>query len=129
MGKFGRFIHEAVDGTNRSVTGTFSANNRHDIITGGGRFAGSLDGIVLRLTNINQATKLVVKICHNSNGTGIVIPDTEAVIALEVGSNTEGGVAYQFDFKHVHTDDNFSIFYRTDAGTCTVDVVELYWSE
>lgn len=129
MAKIGRFIHEAINDADVAVGTDFSVNNRHDIITGGGRFEGSLDGIVIRVKAINQASKVTIKVCHTSAGTGVVIPDTEAVIALEVGSNTIGGCAYQMNFSHVHTDDDFSIFYKCDAGSCTIDLVELYWRE
>jgi len=98
----------------------------------GAPFNGRLEGLVVRVKSmVNAPTKLVIKITHNAVGAQVVIPDTEATIALEVGSTTEGGVAYKFDFPYVHTDDQLHIFYKTDVATSTltVDALELYWSE
>ena len=143
MGKVGRFYHEVVSTTDVSVTDAFSGANKTDInlndcsppirgLASGAAYNGKLEGLIIRIKSIaNAPTKLIIKITHASNGTQVVIPDTEATIALEVGSTTEGGVAYKFDFPYVHTDDQLHIFYKTDVATstCTVDALELYWSE
>ena len=95
----------------------------------GAPFNGKLEGLVIRVKSIAVgATKLTIKITHAVSGAEVVIPDTEAVVALEVGSTTIGGVAYSFNFPYVHTDDQLHIFYKGD-GNMTVDALELYWSE
>jgi len=132
MAKVGRFIHEAIDGNDVAIDNAFGLGKQHDIVATDRSFVGYLEGIIVRVKTLagNPApTKITVKITHNSNGTGVVIPDTEATIAYEVGSTTEGGIAIKFAFAHFHTDGNFSIFYKTDAGTATIDAMELYWSE
>ena len=131
MAKVGRFIHEALDTSDVSVTTDFNVNNKHDVVTGDpdGRFVGSLDGIILRVKSINQASKITIKVCHTATGQQIVIPDTEAVIALEVGSTVNGGCAYQLNFSYAHTGNDFYIFYKCDAGSCVIDAVDLFWRE
>ena len=141
MAKTGKFYHEVQDLTDVSVTTSFAAPQRSDINLyntsvgsspkkPGSPFAGRLEGMVIRVKSIaGGATKLTIKITHSSAGSQVIIPDTEATIALEVGTLTEGGVAYSFDFTYMHNDDQLHIFYKTDAGTCTVDALELYWSE
>ncbi len=141
MAKTGKFYHEVQSLTDVPVTNAFVVAQRSDISlydttigntfrTPGSTFAGRLEGMVIRVKSIaGGAAKLTVKITHSATGAQIVIPDTEADIALEVGTTTEGGVAYSFDFAHLHTDDDLHIFYKTDAGTCTVDALEFYWSE
>jgi len=141
MAKTGKFYHEVQNLTDVPVTTTFLAPQRSDIDlyntsvgssprAPGSPFAGRLEGMVIRVKAIaGGATKLTIKITHSATGTQVIIPDTEATIALEVGTLTEGGVAYSFDFAHLHTDDGLHIFYKTDFGTCTVDALELYWSE
>jgi len=141
MAKTGKFYHEVQSLTDVPVTNAFVVAQRSDIDlyntsigntfrTPGSTFSGRLEGMVIRLKSIaGGATKLTIKITHTATGTQVVIPDTEATIALEVGTLTEGGVAYSFDFTYMHTDDQLHIFYKTDGGTCTVDAIELYWSE
>jgi len=141
MAKTGKFYHEVQSLTDVPVTNAFVVAQRSDINLYdtsigsspkaiGSTFAGRLEGMVIRLKSIaGGAAKLTVKITHSATGSQIVIPDTEADIALEVGTLTEGGVAYSFDFAHLHTDDDLHIFYKTDLGTCTVDALEFYWSE
>ena len=141
MAKTGKFYHEVQSLVDVPVTNAFAALQKSDIDlyktsigsspkVPGSVFAGRLEGMVIRLKSIaGGATKLTIKITHSVSGTQVIIPDTEATIAFEVGTQTEGGVAYSFDFTYMHTDDELHIFYKTDAGTCTVDALELYWSE
>jgi hypothetical protein len=143
MPKTGHFYHEVQSTTDVSVTDAFNAVNKTDLnlnnfslTTGvqkvGGVFVGRLEGLIIRVKSIvNAPTKLVIKVTHVNDGTQVIIPDTEATIALEVGATTEGGVAYKFDFPYIHTDDEIHIFYKTDVATstCTVDALQLYWSE
>ena len=129
MPKVGRFIHEVVNGTDVAINNAFGLGKQSDI-SSGSSFSGFLEGVIVRLKSVGGgAAKVTVKICHNTNGTGVVIPDTEAEIAFEVGSVVAGAIAIKIDFAHVHTDGTFSLFYKTDAGTATVDQLELYWSE
>ena len=129
MPKVGRFIHEVVSGTDVAINNAFGLGKQSDI-SSGSSFSGFLEGVIVRLKSVGGgAAKVTVKICHNTNGTGVVIPDTEAEIAFEVGSVVAGAIAIKIDFAHVHTDGTFSLFYKTDAGTATVDQLELYWSE
>ena len=129
MPKVGRFIHEVVNGTDVAINNAFGLGKQSDI-SSGSSFSGFLEGVIVRLKSVGGgAAKVTVKICHNTNGTGVVIPDTEAEIAFEVGSAVAGAIAIKIDFAHVHTDGSFSLFYKTNAGTATVDQLELYWSE
>ncbi|MHA2086081.1 MAG: hypothetical protein ACXABD_20240 [Candidatus Thorarchaeota archaeon] len=143
MPKTGHFYHEVQSLTDVNVSDAFSGANKTDLnlnnfslTTGvqkvGGVFVGKLEGLIIRVKSIaNSPTKLIIKVTHNVDGSQVIIPDTEATIALEVGSTTEGGVAYKFDFPYLHTDDEIHIFYKTDVATstCVVDALEFYWSE
>tara|TARA_R100000951_G_C2613939_1_gene172130 strand:+ start:77 stop:499 length:423 start_codon:yes stop_codon:yes gene_type:complete len=140
MAKTGRFYHEVVSTADVSVTTTFAGGNKTDInlldcnpalpgAVAGAPFNGKLEGLVIRVKSIAVgASKLTIKITHAASGAEVIIPDTEANVALEVGSTTEGGVAFSFNFPYVHTDDQLHIFYKGD-GNMTVDALELYWSE
>jgi len=140
MAKTGRFYHEVVSTTDVSVTTAFAGGNKTDInlldctpavpgAVAGAPFNVKLEGLVVRVKSIAVgASKLTIKITSAVSGAELVIPDTEATVALEVGSTTLGGVAYSFNFPYVSLDDELHIFYKGD-GNMTVDALELYWSE
>lgn len=133
MAKTGRYIHEVVSDVDVNIDNAFGLGKQTDLVASGSSFTtgfeGFLESMVVRVKNIAGATKLTIKICHNTNGTAIVIPDTESIIALEVGSVVAGGTAFRINFAQVHPDNTFSVFYKLDAGTATIDAVELYWVE
>jgi hypothetical protein len=143
MPKTGNFYHEVLNTTDAAVTDAFAGANRHDInlhdlsVTSswkkvGGPFVGKLEGCICRVKAIaGGTTKITVKVTHAADGTQVIIPDTEATIAFEVGSTTEGGIAIKFDFPYLFSDDQLHFFYKTDAagGTATIDALEVIWSE
>ena len=134
MAKVGKFLHEISSNVDVNIDNAFGLGKQTDLVVPATlwqpTFSGILESLIIRLKNIaGGATTVTIKITHNTNGTGVVIPDTTATIALEVGSVVAGGVAYSIDLAHVHPDGTFSIFYQLDAGTATVDVIELVWSE
>ena len=142
MPKTGKFYHECQNLTNvAGVNQTFDAARRHDfnlhdVSLGstnkavGSAFFGRLEGCVVVVDTIaGGATKLTVKVCHQADGSQVIIPDTEATIGLNVGSTTAGSIAIKFDFPYLHSDDQIHFFYTCDAGSCRVTASELYWSE
>lgn len=143
MPKTGRFYHEVLDTSDVSVADAFNASNKHDInlhdlanttITAkvGSTFVGKLEGMICRIKSMSGSpTKITVKVTHAADGSQIIIPDTEATIALEVGSSTEGAIAIKFDFPYIFSDDELHFFYKTDiaSSTCTIDALEVIWSE
>jgi len=140
MPKTGNFYHEVVNTTDASVTNAFNASNRTDIslydVTNGtvvrkvgSPYSGKLQGCIVGVKSVSSATKVTVKIAVVSDGTSVIVPDTEATIAFEVGSTTVGAIAISYDFAFCNADDQIHLFYKTDAGTCTVDSVRFFWSE
>tara|TARA_R110002012_G_scaffold316472_2_gene531494 strand:- start:40 stop:465 length:426 start_codon:yes stop_codon:yes gene_type:complete len=141
MPKTGNYYHEVIDTTDASVTNAFNASNRTDMnlynVTNGtvvrkvgSSFSGKLQGCVIGIKSVaSSATKVTVKIAVVSDGTSVVVPDTEATIAFEVGSTTVGAIAISYDFVFCNADDQIHLFYKTDTGTCTVDSVRFFWSE
>ena len=123
MAKTGNFYHEIILTNDVTVTNAFNGSNRHDIqlfnstppvpgVSSPSAFLGRLEGVVVTIKSISGgATKLTVKVCRTNSGTQIVIPDTTADIATDVGSSTEGGVAIKFDFTYGNVDDEIHLFY------------------
>ena len=141
MAKTGRFYHLVNSEADSSVTNAFSGANKTDIelfncipavpgAVADTPFQGKLEGLAIRVKSVAAgATKLSIKITVNQVGSSVLIPDTEGTIGFEVGSTTAGAVAFYIGFPYVAPTDEISIFYKTDAGTCTVDGLDLYWSE
>jgi len=141
MAKTGKFYHLVNSEADASVTNAFGGASKTDIellncipsvpgAVADTPFNGKLEGLVVRVKTVaGGATKLTIKITVNSVGASVLIPDTEATIGFEVGSTTVGAVAFFVGFPYVAQADDLSIFYKTDAGTCTVDGLDLYWSE
>ena len=141
MPKTGTFYHECTNATDIAATNAFDAAKRHDINLHdtsinrsprpvGDTFSGKLEGCFARINSVaGSATKVTVKVCADVAGTEIIIPDTEATIAFNVGSTTVGAIAINFSFAYLNSDDSIHVFYKTDTGTCTIDSLHFNWSE
>ena len=136
MPKTGNFYWSVRDGGDvAGVNQTFNGARSHTISLNsilrpsraGQQFIGKIETITIKVKAIaGGATKLTIK--GVLFGTAI-LPDTEADIALDVGSTTEGSVAYYAGAVTVAPNDTLEIFYTCDAGTLTVDQILVSWSE
>ena len=113
MAKTGNFFNSVVDATDiASVDQTFDAARKHTLTLNSGlpnaysrvgkAFSGKIEGIVVKVKSISGAAKITIK---GVAGGAAILPDTEATIALDVGSATEGTVAYLAGFVWENTDD------------------------
>ena len=143
MAKQGRYIHAIGDNTDKAAVGTaFDAGkaytiNLNDALNAagspsGGRFSGRIEAVAIKVKSIaGGATKITMKgsITVPLGPVMAILPDTEADIALDVGSTTEGTVAYLAGLDWANPDDALTIVCKTDAGTVTLDSVVVTWSE
>jgi len=96
----------------------------------GSNFIGFVEGIRVIVSSISSATKITIKVTTGADGTDIVIPDTEATIALEVGSTTSGAAVFNLNkFPWANSTDKLYVFFKTDTGTLTVDKTFITWSQ
>lgn len=134
MPKIGSYISTVVDDTDVTSVGTsFNAGKKHtiDLNQGydpiGGRFQGRLSGVFLDIGSISSATQVTVKgVAENGM---IIIPDTTADIALDVGSTTDGGIAIKVDIDWSDLASGLTLFYKTNAGTITVKAAAVSWRQ
>jgi hypothetical protein len=133
MAKSGNFFHTIKDDTDvAAINQTFdgakvSSLTLNEASSIGSRFSGKIEGIIVKVSGITGgAAKLTIK---GQAGGLSIIPDTEAIIALDVGSTTAGTVAYYAGLVWANTDDIFKLYYTCDAGGLLVDSVTVTWSE
>tara|TARA_R110000782_G_scaffold14970_2_gene44171 strand:- start:14724 stop:15152 length:429 start_codon:yes stop_codon:yes gene_type:complete len=142
MGKVGRFIWSVRDDTDKAGVGqTFDAAKGYVLSLNsgaqpsgqlaGGAWRGRIESVVVNIKAIaGGATKLTLKgAMPGASGNVIILPDTEATIALGVGSTTVGAVAYQAGLDWVNNNDDLVLVFKTDAGTVTLDSVQVCWAE
>jgi len=135
MGKVGTFWHRLSATADVATVGTgFLIAKRHDLALDTDRIDGKIETVRVKVKAIaGGATTMTLKVCAQNNGTMIVVPDTTVTIALDVGSAVAGSAVYDLDIAHVQgfvpLPSTISCFYKVDAGTVTVDSVELIWSE
>ena len=54
---------------------------------------------------------------------------TESTIETGVTTATDGAVVYKIDLDYIFDSSDIYVFYKTDAGTVSVDAVELTYHE
>jgi|TARA_R100001463_G_scaffold82651_1_gene137279 hypothetical protein len=134
MGKVGTFWHRLSAANDVATVGTgFLLAKRHDLTLEETRIAGTIETVRVKVKAIaGGATTMTLKLCQNSNGTQIIDEQT-VTMKLDVGSAVAGSAIFDLDIAHVNTvlplPTTISCFYKVDAGTVTVDSVDLIWSE
>ena len=142
MAATGKFIHNSSHGgLNIACTNAYATARRHQIpinspaigtLTIPGLTAGRarLSMLYLHVDTIaGGATKLTVRLTRDTTGDQTIIGDAQATLSTGVTTATEGDVAFKIDVDYLHTDDVLYCFFKTDAGTCTVKKIELFWEE
>tara|TARA_Y100000114_G_C11756580_1_gene327174 strand:+ start:2500 stop:2907 length:408 start_codon:yes stop_codon:yes gene_type:complete len=129
-----KIIKKSVDGTQVTNVGTsYSASKKSTvalIMPGSFPLAFHLEGLFIRMSSLNSSpTKLTVKITTDANGDEAIITSTESTIETGVTTATDGAVVYKIDVDYIFESSNIYVFYKTDAGTVSVDAVELTYHE
>ena len=116
---------QSTDSTTIAAIGTsFDASKRSTLsvnINYQGKFSGNFQGLYVQISSISSATKLTMRICLDAAGDNILIPDTEADIAIGITTAAVGMVAIGVDLDVFTTSETYYVFYKTDAGTVTIN--------
>ena len=140
MAKTGRYYHSHAVVVERASVGTtydkakLHSHNLHENGDGGRsgeRYRGKIEGIIVRLSTISSAGRITLRASYDQDGDHTFLPDTEAVISTGLTTATAGSVAYRFELPII-TEVDFSqvfLFFKTDAGTVTVEESRVLWSE
>lgn len=140
MGSTGKFIHASTHtGLAIALTSAYVAGAQRHLIplyadspglVGSVRGIARLQALYVHVNTIAAgATTLTVRLTRDAAGNQPWIGDTTATLSTGITTNTQGAITVKIDVDYVHTDANLYVHFKTNAGTCTVDQVELTWEE
>mgnify|MGYP003138468430 CR=1 FL=1 len=77
---------------------------------------------------LSSTTKVSIQVSRDAAGDDIVIPDTEATLAIGVTTNTVGVALFEVE-ANIYTQGTIYIHAKVDAGTYTWTKTEVYWRQ
>lgn len=138
MGQVGTFIHSSQHPLTLPITNAYVAATRHPInlnqdisFLGANRAVAHLSAIYIHVNTIAAGcTSLVFRLSKDTAGDQPWISDTTATLSTGITTATEGAVTAKIDVDFVKsTNDILYLHAKTNAGTCTIDRIELVWRE
>ena len=140
MAATGRFIHSSIHtGLSVSATNAYVAGQRHPLplnndqtsVNGNVRGIAILGALYVHVNTIaGGATTLTLRLSTDAAGDQPWIGDTTATISTGVTTATQGAVTIRMDVPFIKPDnDILYCHWKTNVGTCTVDAINLTWTE
>lgn len=141
MAATGKFIHGSThSGLAIALTNAYVAGaQRHQIPlyadspslgSTATRVSARLSALYIHVNTIAAgATQLTVRLTRDAAGDQPWIGDTTATISTGITTATQGAVTIKIDVDYSHSDSIMWVHMKTNAGTCTVDRIELEWEE
>ena len=135
MAKVGSFLHQVSSTTDVAAVGSSYNAAKYSSVrlrttADPTRVGAILSGVYVKVKTIaGGAAKLSIQISTDVNGDSIIIPSSEADLSTGVTTATVGAAVYDLEIDYVSSSDQIYIWYKTDAGTVTVDSVEVSWRE
>ena len=135
MAKVGSFIHQVTSDTDVAAVGTSYNAAKYSSVRlrttpSPTRVGAILSGVYVKVKTIaGGATKLSIQISTDLLGDNIIIPSSEATLSTGVTTATVGAAVYDLAIDYGSASDQIYIWYKTDAGTVTVDSVAVSWRE
>jgi len=140
MAATGKFIHSSIHtGLTVALTSAYVAGaQRHLIplnqdqgsVLGNKRGVARLQALYVHVNTIAAgATSLTVRLTRDAAGNQPWIGDTTATLSTGITTANQGAITVKIDVDYIHEDANLYVHFKTNAGTCTVDQVELTWEE
>lgn len=134
------FLHVSQTTGTTALTTAFGTARTHDLGANLPPFAvkpywlGILDTVNIHVHAISGCAKLTVRVTSDAAGNESIVPDTEATIALGIGTATTGSVAFSAgigmsNLNPTQNDANVYVWVKTDAGTCNLKESTLTWRE
>lgn len=140
--KITNFLHVSQTTGTTGLTTAFGTAREHNLTDAlpafqqaAKRWVGILDTVNLHVHAIaGGCTKLTVRVTSDAAGNESIIPDTEATIAIGIGTATTGSVAFSAavgmtNLNPTQTDTTVYVWVKTDAGTANLKESTLTWRE
>lgn len=136
MPKVGSFTHTITHAVNLAASNTYATARRHNldlmsdtIPTGAVPFSGFIDSITVHMNTIAGAASLTIRCTSDAGGDQTIFGDTTATISTGVTTATDGSITVKVGAIYGSSSDSLFLFWKTDAGTATVDTIIVNWSE
>ena len=135
MAKTGNFIHQARDLTDVAAVDTSYNVARFSSLRLRSRPTSFALGAILSAVYVKVKTiaggaaKLSIQISTDAAGDNIIVPSTEADLGVGVTTATVSAAVYDLSISYASASDQIYVWYKTDAGTLTVDSVDVSWRE
>ena len=118
-----------------SVGTSYSTSKKHTLTLGsypaGSPWRGRSGGITIQVSSIaGGATQTSFQMTTDANGDETIGDGVGGTLTTGITTATKGSVTYVLDFvQSTPVNDTVYVFYKTDAGTVTIDSVTITWSE
>jgi hypothetical protein len=134
MAKTGNFIHQVSNATDVASVGTNYDAAKHSVINlqtsnSTSSIAAVLSGVYVKVKSISGAAQLSIQVSTDAAGDNIVIPSSQADLSTGVTTASVGAAVFDLSIDYAAASDQIYVFYKTNAGTVTVDSVEISWRE
>ena len=140
MAAVGKFIHSSIHtGLAINLTNAYGAAVRHPIplnndqtnVNGNSRGIARLSALYIHVNTIAAgATSLTVRLSTDTAGDSPWIGDSTATLSTGITTAAQGACTFKIDVDFVkNANDILYCHMKTNAGTCTVDRIELTWEE
>jgi hypothetical protein len=111
-----------------AVSNSFNASNKSSLnldIDYKKVFAANVQGVFVTASSISAANSLTIRVCTDSAGDKPIVPDTQATIATGLTTSDSGMAVYKVDLDVYTSAETYFVFYKTNAGSLTVDSVTM----
>ena len=140
MAATGKYIHSSIHtGLAINLTNAYGAAVRHPIplnndqtnVNGNARGIARLSALYIHVNTIAAgATALTIRLSTDTAGDNPWIGDSTATLSTGITTAAQGACTFKIDVDFVKTtNDILYCHMKTNAGTCTVDRIELTWEE
>jgi len=118
-----------------SVGTSYATAKKHTLTLGsypaGSPFRGRLEAVTIQVSSIaGGATETDFQMTTDSAGDETIAGGIGGDLTTGITTATDGSVTYVLDFvQSTPVNDTVYVFYKTDAGTVTIDSITITWSE
>jgi hypothetical protein len=92
--------------------------------------AARLSALFIQVSTIAAgASSITCRITRDAAGDQTIVGDTTATISPGITTATVGAITIRMNIDYKYTSNDLWVHMRTNAGTCTVTQVELFWEE
>tara|TARA_R100001591_G_scaffold34972_1_gene46524 strand:- start:8012 stop:8431 length:420 start_codon:yes stop_codon:yes gene_type:complete len=133
-----RFIHRATNSTSIASVGTsYDAAKKHEIDLGsypkGSPFVGRINGLIIQCSAMSSGPapqQIHYLMSTDAAGNKPIFGADTGEISAGVTTTGVGGTSYRIDMDFIsEVNSTVYIFYKTDAGTLTIDKTIVMWHE